>query len=399
MDRKAGRREQSERAGVTLATIAAELGVSRMTVSNAYNHPDQLSPELRDRVLQTAARLGYHGPNPLAATLSRGRVGALGLLFDDPLSYAFTDPAAVLFFGGVAAVCEQRRVGLVLAPGGAGASPDTDLTRVALVDGFIAYCDIPDDERLRVIEQRGLPMVVVDGPARAGHAHVGVDDRGAARRAAQHLLDLGHRRIGVVAMPLIPDGHEGAAGATRQAAARFHSSRERLLGYRDALEAANIDWTTARVEEGVPYGRDAGRRAGGALLDRADRPTALLAMSDELAIGAMQAAEERGIDVPRALSVIGFDDTPAAQDARPALTTMWQPHGEKGETAARLLLDEADPAAERLLRDEADPAAERPLRDEADPAAERPLRDEADRVVDRRLPTRLVVRASTGPAP
>lgn len=362
MTGKRGRRDEGERHGVTLATIAAELGVSRMTVSNAYNHPDQLSPELRTRVLETAQRLGYPGPNPLAATLSRGRVGALGLLFDDPLSYAFTDPAAVLFFGGVAAICEQRQVGLVLVPVGVNAAPQTDLTRVALVDGFIAYCDIPEDERLAVIEQRGLPMVIVDGPRRRGYPHLGVDDRGASRAEAQHLLDLGHRRFGVLTLPLLLDGYEGAADAERQAATRFHCNRERLRGYRDALEAAGVDWATVRVEERVPHGREAGHSAAAALLDHADRPTALLAMSDELAIGAIQAAEERGIDVPGELSVVGFDDTPAARQARPALTTVWQPHREKGETAARLLLDGADPDT------------------------------------DRTLPTQLVVRASSAPA-
>src|SRR5919106_5478075 len=168
---------RGQRPGVTLATIAAELGVSRMTVSNAYNHPDQLSATLREKILETAKRLGYPGPNPLAATLSRGRVGALGLLFDDPLSDAFADPSAVLFFGGVAAVCERLRVGLVLVPGGAGSPPGSDLTRVALVDGFVAYCDVPDDERRQAIEERGLPMVIVDGPVRAGFPHVGIDDR------------------------------------------------------------------------------------------------------------------------------------------------------------------------------------------------------------------------------
>jgi DNA-binding LacI/PurR family transcriptional regulator len=349
VSRRGPRHPDPERTGVTLATIAAELGVSRMTVSNAYNHPDQLSPELRGRVLETAKRLGYPGPNPLAATLSRGRIGALGLLFDDPLSYAFTDPAAVLFFGGVAAVCERRQVGLVLAPVGVGAERATDLTRVALVDGFIAYCDIPDDERLQVIEERGLPMVIVDGPVRPGFAHVGVDDRAAARAAAQHLLDHGHRRFAVVALPLVPDGYEGSADADRQAAARFHCNRQRLRGYRDALEAAGVDWADVRIEERVPHGRDAGRRAVGSLLDRADRPTALLAMSDELAIGALEAAEERGIDVPRELSVVGFDDTPAAGQARPALTTIRQPHGEKGEIAARMLLEPDDPSGDRML--------------------------------------------------
>jgi DNA-binding LacI/PurR family transcriptional regulator len=97
------------------------------------------------------------------------------------------------------------------------------------------------------------------------------------------------------------------------------------------------------VEERAPHGRDAGRRAAAALLARADRPTALLAMSDELAIGALQAAAERGLAVPRDVSVIGFDDTPPAADAE--LTTIWQPHREKGETAARMLLEpDAQPA-------------------------------------------------------
>jgi DNA-binding LacI/PurR family transcriptional regulator len=342
----------SQRRRVTLATIAAELGVSRMTVSNAYNHPDQLSPELREKVLATAKRLGYPGPNPLAATLSRGRVGALGLLFDDPLSYAFTDPAAVLFFGGVAAVCEQEQVGLVLVPTAAEPLGQADLTRVALVDGFVAYCDIADDGRLEAIEERGLPMVIVDGPRRPGAHHVGVDDRGAARAAARHLVELGHRRFGVIPFQLAPDRYQGPAGIDRQAAIRFHTSGERLAGYREALEAAGIDWSGVPVEERIPHGREAGRRAAGALLDRAERPTAVLAMSDELAIGALQAAEDRGIAVPGELSVVGFDDTPAARNAPPALTTVWQPHQEKGAAAARLLLEPGDAESELTLKTE-----------------------------------------------
>jgi DNA-binding LacI/PurR family transcriptional regulator len=327
---------------VTLATIAEALGVSRMTVSNAYNRPEKLSPALRERVFDTAKQLGYSGPDPLAATLRRGRVGALGLLFDDPLQYAFTDPAAVLFFEGIAGVCERERVGLALVPSRFERPAETDLIRTALVDGFIAYCDLADDGRLDVIEERGLPMVIVDGPRRPGSHHVGLDDRGAACAAAQHLIDLGHRRFGVIPFQLAPDNYEGPAGAERQAAIRFHASRERLHGYRNALEAAGIDWSTVPVEERSPHGRDAGRRSAGALLDRAERPTALLAMSDELAIGALQAAEDRGIAVPRELSVVGFDDTPSASHVNPPLTTISQPHQEKGAAAARLLLESTE---------------------------------------------------------
>src|ERR1051326_4933404 len=98
----------------TLATIAEALGVSRMTVSNAFNRPDQLSPELRERVLATARELGYSGPNPVARTLSRGEAGAVGLVLDFPLTHALTDPATIELLHGVAVGCEQRALGLTL---------------------------------------------------------------------------------------------------------------------------------------------------------------------------------------------------------------------------------------------------------------------------------------------
>ena len=87
----------------TLADVAAPIGVSRTTVSNAYNRPDQLSPALRERVLDAARELGYNGPDPMARSLRRGRAGSLGLVFDHRLQYIFSDPAAVLFLSGVAA--------------------------------------------------------------------------------------------------------------------------------------------------------------------------------------------------------------------------------------------------------------------------------------------------------
>jgi DNA-binding LacI/PurR family transcriptional regulator len=353
-----------EQGSVTLATLARELGVSKSTISNAYNRPDQLSPALRARILDTARRLGYPGPDPLAATLSRGRVGAIGLVFFDdppayPLTFAFTDPVHALFLQGVADACGSAGVGLVLLGGGRG----TDLVRAALVDGFICQYDVADDERLQAVVERGLPMVVVDGPAHPAASHVGVDDRGAARAAARHLLQLGHRRLGVVAAPLSPDGYDGPAGPQRQNAARYHVIRERLAGYRAEVEAAGLDWSGVPVEERSPYGQDAGWRAAAALLDQKERPSALLAMSDELALGAVRAAEELGLAVPDQLSVVGFDDTPAAAQARPPLTTIHQPHRDKGTLAAELLLHPAAQPASQVL------------------------------------PTELVVRGSTAPAP
>jgi DNA-binding LacI/PurR family transcriptional regulator len=338
---------RGERSHVTLATLARELGVSKATISNAYNRPDQLSPGLRARILQAAQRLGYPGPDPLAATLSRGRVGAIGLVFFEdppayPLTFAFTDPAHALFLQGVAEACGRAGAGLVLLGGGKG----PDLVRGALVDGFICQYDVAGDERVEAVVERGLPFVVVDGPPGSavapGARRVGVDDRGGARAAARHLLELGHRRLGVVAAPLSPDGYDGPAGLERQDDARYHVVRERLAGYRTEAEAFGLDWAVVPVEERSPYGQDAGWKAAAALLDRDERPTALLAMSDELALGAVRAAEERSLAVPGDLSVVGFDDTPAAAHARPPLTTVHQPHHDKGAVAAALLLGAAD---------------------------------------------------------
>ena len=101
---------------ITLAHVAEHLGVSRTTVSNAYNRPDQLSPALRERVLTAADQLGYCGPDPMARGLRRGQTGSLGLVFDQPLTYAFTDPAAALFLHGMAVGLEEHGAALSLIP-------------------------------------------------------------------------------------------------------------------------------------------------------------------------------------------------------------------------------------------------------------------------------------------
>jgi DNA-binding LacI/PurR family transcriptional regulator len=336
----------------TLESIARQLGVSKMTISNAYNRPDQLSPELRERILAAARELGYPGPNPLASTLRRGRVGAVGMVFDEPVSFALSDPAAALIVRGLASVCETERAGLLLVPGVPGGEAGVDLVRTALVDGFIFYCDYEGDPRLDVLRDRGMPYVLVDAPEVADVSWVGIDDRGAARQAAQHLIDLGHRSFGIVSFNLVPDDFEGPVTPEREKQGSFHVPVERLIGYREALEAAGIGWASVPIEERHPGpggASEAGRVGGGVLLDRAPRPTAILAMSDELALGVLLASADRGIDVPGDLSVVGFDDTPAAAGAAPPLTTINQPHELKGATAGRLLLDPPAAGPQRVV--------------------------------------------------
>src|SRR5918995_1726346 len=179
----------------TLATVAEAVGVSRMTVSNAYNRPDQLSPELRERILAAAHELGYSGPNPVARTLSSGRVGAIGFVLDYPLTRAFSDPATVGLLHGVAAVCEERGLGLSLVPKIEGR--DAALVQSALVDCFVVFCTRPEDPRIVAVRERRLPYVLIDYAPTPGERVVGIDDAGGARAAAQHLVDLGHRDVAI----------------------------------------------------------------------------------------------------------------------------------------------------------------------------------------------------------
>jgi DNA-binding LacI/PurR family transcriptional regulator len=356
----------------TLATIAQALGVSRATVSNAYNRPDQLSPALRERILATAASLGYAGPDPAARSLRQRRVGAVGVLMSDRLSYAFSDPAAVLLLDGLAEVLEPEGAGLLILPGMHGGGPPPELVRNAVVDGLVTYCLADDDPALAAARARRVPLVLVDdapdptGREERGEVAIQVDDPGGAAAVAQHLLDLGHRRIAVVSYELTRDRRSGFAAAERQRAISFSGTRERLGGYRTALVGAGLDWWDVPVWECARNGRQVGREAAATLLAMRPRPTAILAMSDELAIGALEAARDAGIDVPGELSVVGFDDIPAAVFTTPPLTTVRQPLRRKGELAGQHLLD---------LR-----------------AGGRPRRTP-------RLPTELVVRASTAPPP
>jgi DNA-binding LacI/PurR family transcriptional regulator len=304
---------------VTLKTIAEAVGVSRTTVSNAYNRPDQLAPELREQILAAARELGYHGPDPAARRLRSGRRDAVGLLFSEGLSYAFTDPATGLLLQGIARAMEDAGLALLVVP-------DRGGVREAVVDAFCLYSIEAGHPNVAAAQERGVPLVVVDEPRLDGHAFVGVDDRRGTRLAAEHLLALGHRRFALLAAPTRPVIH-----------------RQRLAGYRDALEAADIGWDVVprfELPASLPeHGLEGGRMA----LAADPPPTALLAGTDQLALGTIEAAREVGLRVPEDLSVVGFDDVPGAAWAQPALTTVRQPLFEKGEVAGRLLTAGAEP--------------------------------------------------------
>jgi DNA-binding LacI/PurR family transcriptional regulator len=352
--------------------VAADLGVSTATVSNAFNRPERVSDELRARVLGHARAVGYAGPDPAARQLRRGRSDVVGLVFTDDLAFAIDDPASVGFLSGVAEVCGAAGRNLLLLAGG----PPTDVLRSspvssAAIDALIVY-SVPDSDRhLRAGVERGVPVVVVDQPREQPTVDwVGLDDRAAARDLAGHVAGLGHRRIGIICTRLAENRYNGPVSAERRAVATYAVQRERLAGFFEGLLAAGVDEESVTVEERFLDSRDSGAEALAALLLRRPDVTAVCCLADVLALGVMDAAQQRGLRVPADLTVTGFDDIPEAQ--RVGLTTVQQPLARKGREAARLVL-------ERLA------AADQPGR------GDRRQR----RVV---LPTVIQIRTSSGPA-
>jgi DNA-binding LacI/PurR family transcriptional regulator len=342
---------------IRLRDVAERAGVSVGSASQTFGRPELVSEQVRERVLTAAKELGYAGPDPAARHLRTGRTGVLGLIFAERLGYQFTDPASPAFLRGVARGMQKAPLGLLLLPDSRYRDEAARTVREAAVDGFIVYSAPRNDPRVEAALARRLPAVTVDQPRDTPTPFVGIDDRAAARAAAAYLSELGHERVGVLSFIRALD---------REGTLVLDMTLERLEGYKQGLGAA---WDNDLVRICRPNAAEPARRAALELLRLAEPPTAILAMSDVLAIGALQAADELRVSVPSALSLVGFDDSPAAALATPPLTTVAQPHEEKGRLATELLLD----AIEHRAEPDSQPA----------------------RVI---LPTELVIRESTTPA-
>ncbi len=316
-------------------------------MSNAYNRPDQLSPELRKRVLDTARRLGYPGPDPVARSLRTRKAGAVGLLLTENLSYAFRDPGAVAFLEGLALACEDAGCGLLLVP----ANPEReDVAAVhrAGVDGFVVYSVPDDDPHLAAVLERPVPIVVCDQPNIETLDRVGIDDAQAIKSMAEHLIKLGHTRIGVSCMRLARARNDGPASVQRQANASFHVQKARLTALAEAFSEAGVDWSRVPVVERFDHAAASGASAAAQLMEIDPEITAIVCTSDILALGALEEARRRGFRVPEDLTITGFDGIADAE--RVGLTTVRQPILEKGRAAGRLLLDSSELSKPREVR-------------------------------------------------
>ena len=232
-----------------LRDVAARAGVSVGSASNAFGRPELVSQEVRERVFAAAKELGYAGPDPSARRLRLGRAGAIGLIFSERLRYQFTDPAAPAFLAGLAEGMKDSHLGLLLLPDSRFREAAATTVRAAAVDGFVIYSAVRNDPRVEAALARNLPVVTVDQPRDAPTPFVGIDDRAAARMAAEYVRELGHRQVAVLSFVSALDT-EGTLA--------LDLSTERLNGYKEGLGSA---WDERAVRTCRPNATEPARRA------------------------------------------------------------------------------------------------------------------------------------------
>lgn len=322
---------------VRLVDVAMLARVSQGTASNVFNKPEQVSEDTRTRVFLAAEKLGYKGPDPVGRLLRAGKTNTIGVLISNPLSHFFTDPIARSFMSGIASVCDERGIGITLVT----ARDETKAAqtiRSALVDGFVVHCLEDDAHLVALAQNRNLPLAVVDAQVVAGVSHITIDDERGARLAMEHALSLGHRRIGILALNLKGDGARGTPSPQRLKDISYAVSRKRMTGYAKALDGMGLSLEPELVFE-CGNSRQNGAKGAAHLLQLENPPTAIVTMSDFIALGVLDHARMQKIEVPSKLTVIGYDDMSDAAFSDPPLTTINQPSVEKGRLAAIAVLD------------------------------------------------------------
>jgi DNA-binding LacI/PurR family transcriptional regulator len=323
------------RGAVRLSDVARAAGVSQGTASNVFGRPSLVRPEVRERVHAAARELGYAGPDPKGRLLRAGKVNAVGVATAEPLSYFFEDEFARVLMQGMSEACDSAGAGLALVS----ARNDERLAwniQSALVDGFVLLCIEGGERLVGLTRERQLPFVALAlGKPDETVSAIGVDDLAGGKLAAEHIAQLGHRRIGVLALEM-DDEYEGPVSAAHLDAAVYETARDRTLGCFAVYEPLGVPrsdipvYQTRSTRESVCRGLDH--------LFAQQQPTAIIAQSDRVAMYAMDWFEEKGLAVPRDVSIIGFDGVPEGELCNPPLTTVAQPIAEIGRRAVEMIL-------------------------------------------------------------
>ena len=305
----------------TLAAVAAEAGVSLPTVSKVVNGRPDVAADTRARVEQLLSDFDYHRPGARRVARRGRRSGLIDLIFN-----GLDSPWAVEILRGVEEWCAERATGAVVSAVRHGSARPASWTSALAshdTEGVILVTSELTAPQLKQLRGEGIPLVVVD-PVNLPDADlpsVGTTNWAGGLAATDHLIQLGHERIGAIAGP--PD---------------YLCNRARLDGYRTALDRAQLPFRDEYVRHG-DFQHEGGFIRGRELLSLPERPTAIFAGNDQQALGVYEAARQLGLRVPQDLSIVGFDDLPVARWVSPPLTTVRQPLAEMGRTAAAMLGD------------------------------------------------------------
>ncbi len=329
--------EAGPRAGLRLVDVAQALGVSRTTVSNAYNRPEKLSAALREEILAKSRELGYFGPDPTARALRRRALSSVGVVFHHDLSYALNDPTSVEFLQGVSTELDRRHLWLQLIPK-MGRQLVLEAAFQSTADAIIMHAEI-GPEKMDLVRSMPKPMVLVDSRVE-GLTSVCTDDRHGAQLAMQHALRQRPDVVVIASFMMAPGDRQMILTRARPPRSAYVGC-ERGAGYVMAAREAGFPlerliWMD--VDDQFPDSAGARLAQLRPALAGHER-VALVAMSDRMALAARQEARRwRGQHL---VSVVGFDDIPAAAHA--GLTTVRQDSRRKGEIAVQVLLDGGTP--------------------------------------------------------
>ncbi|MCB0190461.1 MAG: LacI family DNA-binding transcriptional regulator [Anaerolineae bacterium] len=307
----------------TIKDVAAEAGVSYQTVSRVINDHPSVTDKTRTKVQEAIETLGFR-PSLAARSLPQRRSFIIGLIVPYEADYLFRDPNLIAQISGIDAEANAQGYNLLLSTAGQsdnGLDAYERFIRNQVADGAIVVETASLQEGNARLARQGYPYVSIGYDTTANACSVHCNDYEGAREATLHLLQKGHRRIGVINGPPL-----GAIG----------SMQERLNGYQRALADANIPFDANLVYDG-DYTRPSGQTATQHLMALADPPTAIFAFNDRMAMGAVRALDEAGRRVPEDVAVVGFDDITTAGDFNPALTTVRQPAKLMGQIAAQML--------------------------------------------------------------
>jgi LacI family transcriptional regulator len=304
----------------TISDVAAEAGFSPMTVSRVINGEKNVRQSTRDAINDAIVKLNY-SPNLAARSLAGADQIRIGLLYSNP-SAAYLSR----FLLGSLEQARLSHVQLIIEKCDSGDEEEKAAVRDLLesgVDGIILSPPLCDSQALLdMIAATGTLLIVVANWQPTGVSVVRIDDQEAAAAMTRHIASLGHKRIGFI-----------VGNPTHKA------SEQRLLGYRAAMKDAGLETPDELIVQGQ-FTYRSGLTAAETLLDLPDRPTAIFASNDDMAAATVAMAHRRHLDVPRDLTVCGFDDTDFAQSIWPELTTIHQPIAQMSRTAVEMLVNQ-----------------------------------------------------------